>query len=461
MTKLDALLSRSDELKSRLDAARPLSEEIEQRVLQRFRLWWTYHSNAIEGNRLTQGETEIFLLEGLTAKGKPLKDHLDLRGHSNAINYLLNFIRHGEVLTEAAIRELHKVLLIEPYRVEAITPTGEPTTKEVALGEYKSQPNHVRTPTGEIHFYATPEETPAKMKDLLDQYREMEEKNFHPLKMASLFHHGFTAIHPFDDGNGRMARLLMNLILMQHGYPPAVIRISQRDKYLMVLREADQGNPDGIIEFISEHVIASLDVYLRAVAGEEIHEPTDIEKEIALLGVELRGVEEPHLLTQSVQQQLLDKSVDPLFREIVRLLTPLCEFFADNRLKLTGQFGDENRQQSFADRGENLIVGASAIPRPEGGWAGNYTIRDLQINFQLKGFKKGRFETSDISRMLRIRFEPLKYNVLIPAGQSSPQYHVQHFYQESLSTAEIREIAQKFVRYFLDEIKRKAKSSFA
>jgi len=228
MPKLDALLSRADELKAQLDAARPLSEEIEQRVMQRFRLWWTYHSNAIEGNRLTQGETEIFLLEGLTAKGKPLKDHLDLRGHGNAINYLLDFIRHREVLTEAAIRELHKVLLIEPYQVEAITPTGEPTTKVVALGEYKSQPNHVRTPTGEIHFYTTPEDTPAKMKDLLDRYRDLQQKNSHPLKVAALFHHGFTAIHPFDDGNGRMARLLMNLILMQHGYPPAVIRISER-----------------------------------------------------------------------------------------------------------------------------------------------------------------------------------------------------------------------------------------
>jgi len=186
-----------------------------------------------------------------------------------------------------------------------------------------------------------------------------------------------------------------------------------------------------------------------------------MEKEIALLGVELREVEEPQALSQSVQQQLFDKSLDPLFREIVRLLTPLCEFFADNRLRLNGQFGDDNRQQNFADRGENLIVGGSVIPRPEGCWAGTYTIRDLQIHFQLMGFKKGRFETSDISRMLRIRFEPLKYNVLIPAGQSSSQHHVQHFYQESLRTDEIREIAQKFVRYFLDEIKRKAKSSFA
>src|SRR5436190_13316816 len=89
------------------------------------------------------------------------------------------------------------------------------------------------------------------------------------------------------------------------------------DQYLLALREADQGNLDSIIEFIAEHVVASLDVYLRAVAGEEIHEPTDIGKEIALLGVELRTVEEPHRLTQAIQQQLFKDSIDPLFRETV------------------------------------------------------------------------------------------------------------------------------------------------
>src|SRR3954469_5626107 len=100
MADLSALLARVDSLKTELDALRPLARELEERVLQKFRLWWTYHSNAIEGNKLTQGETEMFLMEGLTAKGKPLKDHLDLRGHSNAINYLLAFIREKEVLTE-------------------------------------------------------------------------------------------------------------------------------------------------------------------------------------------------------------------------------------------------------------------------------------------------------------------------------------------------------------------------
>src|SRR3954468_19387757 len=149
MSQFEELLRQIALAKAQLDSLRPLQREQEERAMQKFRLWWTYHSNAIEGNSLTQGETEMFLMEGLTAKGKPLKDHLDLRGHSNAINYLLAFIRDKEVLTEAVIRKLHEVLLVEPYRVQAITPDGLPTTKTVSLGKYKTEPNHVRTPTGE------------------------------------------------------------------------------------------------------------------------------------------------------------------------------------------------------------------------------------------------------------------------------------------------------------------------
>ena len=126
MPDLEELFQRIDAAKARLDAMRPPDREREQRLMQKFRWWWTYHSNAIEGNSLTQGETEMFLMEGLTAKGKPLKDHLDLRGHSNAVNYLLEFVREKEVLTEAAIRELHKVLLAEPYRTQRSRPMDCP-----------------------------------------------------------------------------------------------------------------------------------------------------------------------------------------------------------------------------------------------------------------------------------------------------------------------------------------------
>ena len=251
-----------------------------------------------------------------------------------------DFVREREVLTEAAIRKLHEILLAEPYRVPAITPDGQPTTKAVALGQYKTQPNHVRTPTGEIHYYASPEETPAKMHDLMNWFREaMTAGAIHRVEIAARFHHHFTAIHPFDDGNGRMSRLLMNLMLMQAGYPPVVIRLGERDPYLAALRRADAREPEDFLVLIAEHVLASLDLFLRAAAGEEIHEPSDLEKEIALLKLELKHVEEPEPLTQEAQKRLFENSLDPLFTEIVSLMTPLCELFAQQTVTVEGERG--------------------------------------------------------------------------------------------------------------------------
>lgn len=438
MSQTPELLQRVDSAKAQLDSLRPLEKEQEDRVMQKFRLWWTYHSNAIEGNTLTQGETEMFLMEGLTAKGKPLKDHLDLRGHSNAINYLLGFIHDKDVLTEAAIRKLHEILLVEPYQVQAITPDGLPTMKTVALGQYKTQANHVRTPTGETHYYATPEETPAKMQDLMTWYRNETAKSvMHPVEIAARFHHRFTSIHPFDDGNGRMSRLLMNLMLMQTGYPPAVIRISERDQYLAALRRADREEHDDFLGFIAEHVVVSLELFVRAARGEEIHEPTDLEKEIALLKIELKHGEEPEVLTQDVQRRVFANSFDPLFAEIVKLMSPLCDLFAQNILSWGG--------------GETTILHMKAAPRPTG-WESR-VIHRVPVHFDLRGFKKARFDTFDLTAVILLTLDQLNYQVSLPSA--NPSLTIQHFYQEPLTKDEITEVAQKLTRFFVEAIKKK------
>ncbi len=422
--------------------------------MQKFRLWWTYHSNAIEGNSLTQGETEMFLMEGLTAKGKPLKDHLDLRGHSNAINYLLGFIRDKEVLTEAAIRHLHEVLLVEPYQVQAITPDGLPTMKTVALGQYKTQPNHVRTPTGETHYYATPEETPAKMQDLMNWYREESGKAvLHSVEIAARFHHRFTAIHPFDDGNGRMSRLLMNLMLMQWGYPPAVIRNTERDQYLAALRRADSNEYDDFIAFIGEHVLSSIGVFIRAARGEEIHEPTDLEKEIALLKMELKHVEEPEPLSQQLQMQLFESSFNPLYAEIIKLISPLRDLFADSFLQLSGRYGTESRQQETGDKRAEFATN-NKMPILDGAWSGSNLLKGQRVMFCFTGFKKARFDTFDMSTYVELNFEPLKYRLDVPSA--TPPISTWHFYQEPLSKDEILDAAQKVTRFFVEVIKTKA-----
>ncbi|MGB5978573.1 MAG: hypothetical protein WBG62_14265, partial [Cyclobacteriaceae bacterium] len=126
-------------LKGELDALRPLEAAAERRIMQKFRMDWNYHSNNLEGNSLTYGETKALLLFHVTAQGKPLKDHFEITGHNEAINWVMSVVEERP-LTENFIRELHKLLLKDSYESDAITPEGQPTKKRVRVGEYKSTP---------------------------------------------------------------------------------------------------------------------------------------------------------------------------------------------------------------------------------------------------------------------------------------------------------------------------------
>lgn len=279
MSQLAELIQQIDTLQAQIESLRPIDREQEARVRQKFWLDWNYHSNAIEGNSLTYGETRSFLLYGLTAQGKPFRDYLDMKGHEDAIEYLEELIGQQTPLTEVAIREMHRILLVEPYEMPAITADGFPAKRRIAVGQYKTAPNSVRTSTGQMHFYATPEETPALMGDLMKWYGEEKEK-LHPLILAASFHYRFVSIHPFDDGNGRMARLLMNLILMQSGYVPTVVKTETKPQYIAALEKADSDDLEEFIQLIGENLKHSLELYLKAAHNEPIEESYDFTQSV-------------------------------------------------------------------------------------------------------------------------------------------------------------------------------------
>jgi Fic family protein len=323
------ILQEVDALKKQIDDMRPLPEDVEGRVMQKLRLDWNYNSNAIEGNKLTYGETAAFLSEGITAKGKPLKDHLDIKGHNEAITFLLDIVKDSRPISEADIRTLHKMILVEPYDVKAQTSTGAPTTKRISLGEYKTSPNHVKTSTGELHYYATPEETPAKMQELMHWYYEVSNNtSVHPIVIAALFHHKFVAIHPFDDGNGRLSRVLMNLILMQKGFPPVVIKMDDRQNYYSLLRRADVGENWPFVEYITEGLQKSLQLYIKAANGGDIEEDDDIDKELALYRIELKTKINPKKkATKEEINRTISNVIYPLILKVESKLKMFNEFF--------------------------------------------------------------------------------------------------------------------------------------
>lgn len=320
------------ELKKQLDALRPIDKEQEARIMQKFRLDWNYHSNNLEGNSLTYGETKALIMFGLTAQGKPLKDHSEIKGHNDAIYWIEDIVKGERPLTENLIRELHEVLLVEPYEVDAQTPDGQPTKKRIKIGSYKTSPNHVKTRTGEIFYFATPEETPAEMAGMMAWYNEkIQEADVNPILLAAEFHYKFIRIHPFDDGNGRTARILMNFILMKYGYPPVIIRTEDKANYFSSLQLADAGNIQAFIEYIARNLVRSLEIMVAGANGEDIEEPDDIDKEIALLEKRLSGfggIAKTGKTPQALNE-LVDNMIVQVEKKIILRSKKLSEYYLD------------------------------------------------------------------------------------------------------------------------------------
>lgn len=257
MTDLNHRLQHVDDAKEAWEVLKRADSE--GLFHDKLRMLWTYHSNALEGNTFSLGDTIFFLREGLTVQGKPLKDHLEARNHAEAIDALYDVVRNVRPLTEGLIKDLNALLLKGIDTIPAMTADGQRITKKITPGAYKKMPNHVLTLSGAIHHYVEPLEVPAHMQALLDTYQK-EESTRHPVLVAADLHYGIVRIHPFDDCNGRVARLVMNLVLLKAGYPPAVIPIEWRREYLSALMAADEGNRTPFYDIVAKSVGNALEI---------------------------------------------------------------------------------------------------------------------------------------------------------------------------------------------------------
>lgn len=218
----------------------PLSADDAKRLRRKFMLDFNYNSNHIEGNTLTYGQTEVLLLLGEVIGTAKMKDLEEMKAHNICLSMVEQEADTDEPLTETFIRQVHQVMLREDYKVYRQLPGGKTTSYTIHAGRYKTRPNSVITPTGERFEYASPEETPALMTDLVQWYNNaVAEGSMTPIQLAALFHYRYIRIHPFEDGNGRIARLMVNFILHRHKWPMMVIRSKNKKAYLNALGFAD------------------------------------------------------------------------------------------------------------------------------------------------------------------------------------------------------------------------------
>ena len=196
----------------------PLSEKDRDRLSRRFTVDFNYNSNHIEGNTLTYGQTEILLLFGKVIGEADIRDVQEMTASNVGLQMMTEEAAVKEKpLTQNFIRTLHRTLLRENYTVYRNLPGGVQTNYVIHAGQYKTRPNSVITRYGDHFEYASPEETPGLMFDLVNWYNEAEKKGeLSAIELAALFHYRYIRIHPFEDGNGRIARLMINFILTRH-----------------------------------------------------------------------------------------------------------------------------------------------------------------------------------------------------------------------------------------------------
>lgn len=237
---------QNDEYKKQIDNFRPLSKDALVQIKEYYKIGLTYSSNAIEGNTLDLAETKVVIEDGITVGGKPMKDHFEAIGHAKAYDEVINLAKK-DYFAQDDIKNLHKLFYTQIDAEKA--------------GKYRETQVII---TGSDVEFPKPEMLDLKMQEFIDKLPELK-RTLHPVEYASMVHIIFVNIHPFIDGNGRVARLLMNLALLQSGYNIVSISPVVRSDYIRALQDTNSGNFIPFVNFISEMTLEAQKEYLKII----------------------------------------------------------------------------------------------------------------------------------------------------------------------------------------------------
>ncbi len=410
MVSVKDIINQVDKKVALINSLLPLNPNDEQKLDKKFRLEFNYNSNHIEGNTLTYGETELLLFFEKTNGGHDFREYQEMLAHDVALKIIKEETADDQrPLTEHFIRSLNKCILVAPYWKEAITSEGQATQKEIIPGQYKTSPNSVRLSSGEIFNYTSPDDTPIEMQKLVAWYNENSKKE-PPLVLASLLHYQFVRIHPFDDGNGRVARLLMNYVFLKNELPMVVIKSNEKNKYLSALNRADVGEIDAFVIYIGEQLLWSLDLTLRAAEGKDIEEPDDLDKKIAVLSKKINQQVTPKKKSVGILQSTLETSIIPLLDKLIENLKKFEVFYdkIDYRFIINDKadYGDDFNQ--FKD---SILLTAKITD-----------LFRLSVQFSLNGFKPDMASGFMSNGNIVVFFEDYRYGIRVGGHKGFEEY---------------------------------------
>ena len=449
------VLDKVDELARELKSLLPMSPENQKRLDKKFRLEFNYNSNHLEGNTLTYGETELLLLFDDTKGNHTLREYEEMKAHDVAWRLVEEWANENErPLTEQNIKNLNEVILVRPFWKDAITPGGQLTKRQIKVGDYKEHPNSVLLTNGKMFEYTSPAETPIQMRELIQWYRD-EENALHPVTLSAMLHYKFARIHPFDDGNGRISRLLMNYVLLRKNLPPLIIKSSDKKNYLNALHQADVGDYAPFIEYIAEQLIWSLEVSIKAAKGEDIEEAGDLQKEISLLNKELgaKNIQSKH---PAIVYEIFSRFSKEIWSAIRQSLSQFDSMFSESK--------ESHFVNRFPESFEKKNVFESPFLKSTGPQKIKIFGKDIyeddineiewkQILYGLKGAK----DKLDMEVKATLLFRTHKYFVTVKLGYATV-IEMQFRYGDFMLQSDIEKMQVALTKQVLNEVKQRTQA---
>jgi Fic family protein len=401
-----------DSLKELIDGYGKLRNEVLSKINYKFRLDWNYYSNRMEGNTLTREETKSVMVDNIEVTGKPIKDIMEIKKHDEAIQSVLKMGKGELNISEKRIRELHAAIMYESEE-----------EKKQKIGVWKTQPNEIINYRNEKFDFIPPGEVKEEVHKLLDwlnaesdKIKLRRENALHPVQIAFEFHTRYLTIHPFYDGNGRTARILMNIILIRNGYPPIYIKDTEKEVYYRHLADVQAYGADMKLLFnlMADYVIRSLRIVLNAIEGKEIEEPSDLDKKIALLETELNVVDAENEIRFHYSKETFLTIYSSWITRFITLAIPVIQkfnkFFTDTKhnISIRGSV-----YQQFVDQPVPEIIGLLNKSISDNIERLDQYPQEFNISTFYGTFKKGGLNTFGCNYSIRITFEQIKYEVFV------------------------------------------------
>ncbi|MBK9337348.1 MAG: Fic family protein [Lewinellaceae bacterium] len=439
---LQRVLQQVDARAAELAALQPMKSEHKTRLWEKYRLEWNYSSNHLEGNTLTYQETELLLkFDQLPTEPHTLREVEEMKAHDVVVALVRQWATDpARELSEADVRALNETILVRPFWKDALTPDGQPTRRLISIGMYKEHPNSVRLPNGEVFHYTAPGDVPREMGELIDWYRT-EGRRLHPAVAAALLHYRFVCIHPFDDGNGRISRLLLNYHLLRNDLPPVVIKTEDKRNYLFALQKADAGDREAFCVYVAEQLLWSLELAVKAAKGESVEEMGDWEKKIQLLEKSSplnKGVAE---ISNDIVYQRLSDSVLPLIIYGSDKLSLINRLFARVERRLTYHFSVQSYPTPPVDPHEAIKMFYEEKML--------HAVQDIHWNISWRGLLSNPDQKNNIGTSLTFRFEQFLYKIEF-LGSNKPL--LSKNYSSAITAHEQDMIVDQIGKYVADRV---------